>query len=207
MFEGDQIILQLLAKNVAKISQDLRINGTDDHGFQMKRVTRDHATFNEIITEVAAMNEKEIMTKSGVTTDVGKCSEIDSDLLCKALVYNHLLKVSRTLAMEFSIALRFQLSSVKLEKTIEVYSRSSVHGCEVREQKVDVDEGCVAESKVKKVGTTLTGKNKTRNNARKSAKIEVNECPETRGNLTLSLVYNHLKEVSPKLAAEFSASH
>ena len=82
-----------------------------------------------------------------------------------------------------------------------------MHDCNVREQKVDDDDGSFGRRKDKKVVTTLTGRSETSNSGRKSAKIEVNECPETRYNLTHSLVYNHLKEISPKLAAEFSASH
>ena len=197
---SDQFILQLLAQNMAKRGYDERKN-EEEGGLKVKRVKTDHETFNR----VAARNEKEMVKIYDKSTDDGKSTETASHNLSRALVYNHLQEVSPTLAAEFSATHKFQLSSVRLEEIIEVYSQSDVHDCGVREQKVDVDEGSVGGRKVKEVEKTPTEIYVTRNSAVKGAQVEGNKCPETRANLTLSLVYNHLGEVSPNLAAEFAA--
>ena len=198
------MILELLAQNMVKHGYNERKN-EEEGGSKVKKAKRDHQTFTTVIVEVAAKNEKEIVPISCSTTEDGKFTGTASNNLAKALVYNHLQKVSPTLAAEFSINHKFQLSSVKLEKVIEVYSQSDVHDCDLGEQKVVIEEGSVAERKVKEVETQRAVKNKMRISGAKGAKIEGNKCPDIRANLTLSLVYNHLKKVSPKSAAEFAA--
>ena len=103
-------------------------------------------------------------------------------------MYNHLQEVSPKLAAEFATTHKFQLSPVTLKKIIEVYSQSDIHDCD--QPKVRVDEG----REVKDAG------NDVRNSAGKGENIDCKKCPETKANLTLGLVYNHLKDVSPKLA-------
>ena len=98
------------------------------------------------------------------------------------MVYNHLQEVSPTLAAEFSTTRKFQLSFVKLEKILEVYSQSD--NCDAGEQ--IVDGKIVGEGKVNEVGTPHTKKIEMRSGPGKDESMEVNKYPETRANLTLS---------------------
>ena len=194
--KSDQMILKLLAQNMAKRGHDEKKN-EEEGGCKMKRAKRDHEATKRINVEVAAKNKKEIVIISDTTTEHGKFIETDCNKLAKALVFNHLQKVSPTLAAEFSTTQKFQLSSVKLEKIIEVYSHSDVHDCNFVEKEVDDAEESVEKNKLKEVVIQHTVKKEVRNSA-------IIDESETRANMTLSLVYNHLKQVSPKLAAEFA---
>ena len=188
---GDEIILRLLAQNMAKCGYEKGKN-EEEGGSRVKRAKRYNKSFIGTTEKVSAKNEKEIVKIYTTNIKDGKSTEAAN--LLKALVFNHLQGVSPTLAAEFATTNKFQLSPVTLEKIIEVYSQSDVHDCD--QPKVRVDEGRKVKDK----------RNDVRNSARKGENIKYNKCPETTANLSLSLVYNHLKDVSPKLAAEFSAS-
>ena len=52
--KGDQIIMELLAQNMAKRGYDERKDEVEEGGSKVKKAKRNHETFNHIILEVAS---------------------------------------------------------------------------------------------------------------------------------------------------------
>ena len=125
---GDHIFLKLLAQSMAKCGYEKGKNEEDVGGSRVKRAKIYNKSLIGFTEKVSAKNEEEIVKSYNTNIKDGKSTEATN--LIKALVYNHLQKVSPKLAAEFATTRRFQLSPVTLEKIIEVYSQSDVHDCD-----------------------------------------------------------------------------
>ena len=105
-----------------------------------------------------------------------------------ALVYNHLKEVSPRLAGEFAASHFIHRTDIKLLEVVSISNRV----CQaLKEKPIEIK---TLNEHVEQLGDGQILKDRL-----KSVKFQ-------QDNLTLSLVYNHLKDVSPHLAEEFAAS-
>ena len=125
---GDQLILKLLAQNMAKQGFEKKRKNEVDVGCSAKKTK-----FVEVTKEMGLIEAYE---EPGVAQEVVRnlrekfyrhasenCPEHASDSLLKSLVFNHLMEVSPNLAAEFATSHQFTRSSVKLQKVLQLYTQ------------------------------------------------------------------------------------
>ena len=123
---GDQLILKLLAQNMAKQGFDKKRNNELDEGGSAKETKLGEVAKEMGVIEVdekpcVAQEVVRSLDKKFDSDATENCPEHTMDSLLKSLVFNHLMEVSPNLAAEFAACHQFTRSSVKLQEVLDFY--------------------------------------------------------------------------------------
>ena len=125
----DQLILKLLAQNLAKQGQDKKRKNEMDVGWNAKKTKFGGEVKEMSVIEVAekpcdVLEVKTSLEKKDERNESDKRPEHSKDSLTKAVVFNHLMEVSPKLAADFATSHQFTRSSVRLQEVLDLYPKS-----------------------------------------------------------------------------------